>query len=151
VRSSARIPVTGSHTFGLSGTYNIAGVASITTVDLPQDPWRLFQPADPCRVLTIASVLRATNGPTTCSFTGSTAQTVAVADTYTVDAIVVPSNPGVPGNPVAPTDPFVPLGSFAVRYGLAVAADNTITARRPQPTPSPDQGSPEPRRHRIAH
>jgi hypothetical protein len=55
--------------------------------------------------------------------------TVPVADTTTVDAVVVP------GNPINPIDPCAPLGSFAIRYSLAIAADNTITAATAQPEP----------------
>jgi len=81
------------------------------------------------RTLTIATVASATDGVNTCSYTGATTVTVPVADTTTVDAVVVPPNPVVSGNPVIPPNPVCPqLGSFAIRYNLAISADNTITS-----------------------
>jgi hypothetical protein len=123
VRSSVLTAVTGTHSFAALGVYDVTGSASITSMQIPTDPCRLFTPNDPCRVLTIATVLRATNGVTTCSFTGATTQTVPVADSYSVDAVVVPGNPIVPGNPVVPGNPIFPADPLRVRY--AVALDET--------------------------
>jgi hypothetical protein len=129
VRSNALVNVSGTHSFGTLGVFAISGRASITSMQLPNDPCSIFNPIDPCRVITIATVARATDGVNTCSYTGATTVTVPVADTTTVDAVVIPGNPIVPPNPVLPPNPVCPqLGSFAVRYNLAISADNTITS-----------------------
>jgi hypothetical protein len=131
VRSNVLINLSGTHTFGASGVYAISGGASITSMQYPVDPTcRLAIGSNTCRVLTIATVARATNGVNSCSFIGATTVTVPVTDTTTVDAVVVP------GNPIRPSDPLCPaLGSFAIRYSLAISADNTITAATAQTEP----------------
>lgn len=129
VRSNVLLNVSGTHNFGALGVYAISGAASITARQAPTEPCRLAIGSNTCRVLTIATVARATNGPVTCSFTGATTVTVPVTDTTTVDAVVLPPNP------ISPTDPCAPLGSFAIRYTLAHSADNTITAATAQTEP----------------
>jgi hypothetical protein len=121
VRANALISVTGNHRFGALGSYAVSGRASITSMQIPIDPCRPVLPGDPCRVLTIATVARATSGPITCLVTGATTTTVPVTDTTTVDAIVTPSS-----SPAQPTDPCTPLGAFAIRYRLTITPDNTI-------------------------
>src|SRR4051794_36891886 len=93
VRSNVLINVSGTHTFGALGVYAIRGGASITSTQSPTDPCRLAIGSNTCRVLTIATVARATNGVNACSFIGATTVTVPIADTTTVDAIVIPGNP----------------------------------------------------------
>jgi hypothetical protein len=127
VRSNVVLNVSGTHNFGALGVYAISGGASITSMQVPGNP---IVPPNPIRVLTIATVARATNGPTTCSYTGSTTVTVPATDTTSVDAIVVPSNPITPSDSLCPS-----LGSFAIRYSLAISADNTITAATAQTDP----------------
>jgi hypothetical protein len=47
-----------------------------------------------------------------------------------------PAEPDRAANPIVPPNPVCPqLGSFAIRYGLAFAADNTITAATAQTDP----------------
>src|SRR4051794_30153759 len=136
VRSNAQLALAGSHSFA-GVIYAITGSSSITSMQSPQDPCRLFAPVDPCRVINITTFARATNGINSCSFVGSTTVTVPQTPSTTVDAVVVPPNPIIPGNPVSPNDPCAPLGSFAIRYSLAISADNTITAATARPSPSP--------------
>src|SRR3954447_26853841 len=130
VRSNAQIALAGSHSFA-GVIYAITGSSSITSMQSPQDPCRLFAPVDPCRVINITTLARATNATNSCSFVASTTVTVPQTPSTTVDAVLIP------GNPVIPGDPCAPLGSFTVRYSLAISADNTITAATARPSPSP--------------
>jgi hypothetical protein len=123
--SSLLLAVSGTHNFGVAGTWAVSGNATISSKLYPIDPCRVLVafPVDPCRVLTIASVVTASLGGNSCRFTGATSKAVAVTDTQTtVDAIVVP------GNPLFPTDPCAPLAPFAIRYVVGFAGDGTITS-----------------------
>src|SRR3954471_21398986 len=71
VRSNAQIALAGSHSFA-GVIYAITGSSSITSMQIPGDPCRIFAPTDPCRVINITTRARATNGVNSCSFVGST-------------------------------------------------------------------------------
>jgi hypothetical protein len=124
VRSNVRTALAGSHSFaGVS--YDISGNASITSMQIPVDPCRVFQPQDPCRIINITTLARATNGTNTCSFVGSTTVTVPRTPSNTVDAVVHPVDPI---RAFTPNDPCrTALGAFTVRYRVSISADNTIT------------------------
>ena len=122
--SSLLLSLSGNHNFGVAGSWAISGNATISSKLLPTDPCRnIFAfPVDPCRVLTIATVVRASLGGNSCRLSGATTVATAATDTSTtVDAIVVPPNPVIPG------DPCAPLASFAIRYSVGFAGDGTIT------------------------
>jgi hypothetical protein len=125
--SSLLLAVSGTHNFGVAGTWAVSGNATIISKLYPGDPCRLLVavPTDPCRVLTIASVVRASNngGASSCLFTGSTSRAVPVTDTQTtVDAVVTPTIAA------APQEPCAPLAAFSIRYVVGFAGDGTITS-----------------------
>src|SRR4051794_874926 len=92
VRSNVQTALAGSHSFaGVS--YDITGSSSITSMQQPAEPCRIFTPTEPCRVINITTLARATNGTNSCSFVGSTTVTVPQTPSNTVDAVLVPTNP----------------------------------------------------------
>jgi hypothetical protein len=129
LRSNVSVALLGSHAFGGFGRYDITGSTSITSMQNPVDPCRVFTGGSltACRTITFATTARATNALNSCLVTGTTTTIVPVADTTSVDAVsTVRAFP--PALALSPIDPCHQLGTFVTHFALSFNPDNTITA-----------------------